>query len=163
MKLHYDLSKPQPCDTCIHSTGPQNGWEPRCAYMKDGFMGSKEIGDGVDYCVHNAFMFIVFRRFPARPEYNVVRCFKYQKTRAARNREYYESDEWKKKRRQKLKASGYTCELCGSAINLQVHHISYSHFGAEPLEDLIVLCAKCHKTLHCKDLQRKDLQGGVAG
>lgn len=151
MNFYYDHTKAIPCDTCIFCNSRT---DPRCIYMS-GFMGSDKIGDGVDYVVHNAFMIIVFRRYPDRPEYNIAVCHKYKKTKAARRREYYQSPEWKQIRQQKLKEAGYVCELCGSAINLRVHHLTYDHFGCEPLDDLLVVCEKCHTRLHTVDLKIK--------
>lgn len=57
-----------------------------------------------------------------------------------------------------MKQSGFVCEICGSAINLQVHHLTYEHFRSEPMEDLIVLCAKCHHKLHSEDIRSKDVE-----
>lgn len=45
----------------------------------------------------------------------------------------------------------YTCKLCGSRENLQVHHITYDNHGFEHKyrhKDLICVCEKCHKKLH---------------
>lgn len=46
--------------------------------------------------------------------------------------------------------SGFKCQLCNSKDFLNVHHRSYEHHGEEitHLEDLIVLCNKCHSTFH---------------
>lgn len=65
------------------------------------------------------------------------------------------SDEWKARRQEKLKSSGFKCELCGSAINLNVHHITYEHLGYEPDEDLLVVCQPCHEKLHKEDLKNE--------
>ena len=66
-------------------------------------------------------------------------------------REYLDSVFWKAKRRKALEKAKFVCELCGSAKNLQVHHISYEHLGYEPLGDLLVVCKRCHEKLHQKD------------
>jgi hypothetical protein len=49
------------------------------------------------------------------------------------------------------------CKLCDSTENLLVHHKTYLHHGDElhHLNDLIVLCDKCHKKIHTK---RKKLE-----
>lgn len=66
------------------------------------------------------------------------------------------SNAYRGKRNEKLKAVGYKCELCGSAKNLQVHHITYENLGYEPLDDLLVVCRKCHEELHKEDLKQKE-------
>lgn len=66
------------------------------------------------------------------------------------------SNAYRKKRNEKLKEVGYKCELCGSAKNLQVHHITYDNLGYEPLDDLLVVCRKCHEELHKEDLKQKE-------
>lgn len=42
----------------------------------------------------------------------------------------------------------YQCELCGNRSRLQVHHRDYAHVFHEAPEDLIVLCARCHRRHH---------------
>lgn len=46
--------------------------------------------------------------------------------------------------------SGYKCELCSSKYRLNTHHKSYNNHGNEHncLEDLIILCNKCHSKFH---------------
>lgn len=45
------------------------------------------------------------------------------------------------------------CEICGSNKQLTVHHTTYAHRGSEHLHlnDLQVLCKKCHFNEHKKD------------
>ena len=62
---------------------------------------------------------------------------------------YLDSDEWQTLRRLALRRDGYTCQLCGEAKNLHVHHISYEHIGtARELEDIVSLCGACHDAVH---------------
>lgn len=70
---------------------------------------------------------------------------------------WIKSDEWKKIARNKLKQSGFQCELCGTGYNLQVHHITYEHIFAESehMDDLAVLCKECHEQVHGEDIRRK--------
>jgi len=70
--------------------------------------------------------------------------------------EYIKSDTWKRTCKAKLKSVGYKCEMCGSAMNLNVHHITYKNLGHEELDDLLVVCKNCHKKLHAEDLKRKE-------
>lgn len=67
--------------------------------------------------------------------------------------DYMKSEEWKWTRAERIKKDGYKCSMCGSAKNLCVHHITYENLGDEPLDDLITLCAKCHKKIHDADLK----------
>lgn len=51
---------------------------------------------------------------------------------------------------------GHRCRLCGSRVELEVHHLSYrdelgrSIVGqeAEHLDQLITLCSRCHEKQH---------------
>lgn len=69
--------------------------------------------------------------------------------------EYMNSPEWKAKREERLKHDKYQCQLCHTAKNLVVHHVSYERLGHEDLSDLITLCRDCHKSVHEKDLEKK--------
>lgn len=60
-------------------------------------------------------------------------------------REYLQSKEWKAKRQHALRRAKDRCQLCNTTKRLQVHHRVYSDWGKEPVEDLTVLCARCHK------------------
>lgn len=44
--------------------------------------------------------------------------------------------------------ANFKCQLCSSTYNLNIHHNTYKNKGEEKLEDLIVLCQKCHKKFH---------------
>lgn len=56
---------------------------------------------------------------------------------------YLSRAHWKFKRAEKLLSVGQ-CEMCGSSENLHVHHKSYENLFCEDLEDLEVLCCRCH-------------------
>lgn len=56
---------------------------------------------------------------------------------------YLNRAHWKTTRIKKL-LSVNQCEICGSQDNLQVHHKTYENIFCEPLEDLEVLCCRCH-------------------
>jgi len=58
--------------------------------------------------------------------------------------EYYNSPQWRSKRRQKLTEKKYRCERCGKTRHLHVHHLSYLNLYNEPLSDLQVVCRDCH-------------------
>ncbi len=61
---------------------------------------------------------------------------------------YLLSDEWKQRRTKVLARCRGTCEKCRKRRAVHVHHISYDHFGNEPLEDLLGLCLRCHQQEH---------------
>jgi 5-methylcytosine-specific restriction endonuclease McrA len=67
--------------------------------------------------------------------------------------DYLHSDEWQRKRRQRLKLDGYRCQMCGSGTNVQVHHISYDNLRKDAeIDDLVTLCRACHAKVHSTDL-----------
>jgi 5-methylcytosine-specific restriction endonuclease McrA len=50
-----------------------------------------------------------------------------------------------------LERDGWRCQICGRMSNLQVHHIqSRGRLGDDTGENLITLCASCHKGIHLK-------------
>jgi 5-methylcytosine-specific restriction endonuclease McrA len=52
-------------------------------------------------------------------------------------------------RRQVLERDGWRCQQCGCATQLEVHHVrSRSGLGDDACENLITLCADCHKAIH---------------
>lgn len=65
--------------------------------------------------------------------------------------EYLNSPHWKETRLKALKRAGNRCQLCSSTKDLNVHHNTYKNKGHEDLNDLVVLCRKCHAKFHDKD------------
>lgn len=63
-------------------------------------------------------------------------------------KEYLQEDHWQFIRKLALKRADFQCERCKTAINLNVHHITYENLNHEKPEDVIVLCENCHKTIH---------------
>jgi 5-methylcytosine-specific restriction endonuclease McrA len=48
-----------------------------------------------------------------------------------------------------LRRDSWRCQFCGSSKNLQIHHmVLRSHQGADTLDNLITLCATCHRMVH---------------
>ena len=83
-------------------------------------------------------------------------------------RKYLTSNEWKKKRRAAIKAAGKRCAACGFVDGpycreLAVHHKTYEHIGAEPIEDLEVLCKPCHEKYHLMHGGQVDGQSAAEG
>lgn len=67
------------------------------------------------------------------------------------------SAEWQSVARRARMRDGHRCRLCGSNINLEVHHTTYyvnghSIVGYEEkyLDKLITLCSVCHARHHKK-------------
>lgn len=63
---------------------------------------------------------------------------------------YLASPEWRRRRDRALMLAGWTCQSpgCRTRTDLEVHHRSYEHLGAERDEDLRVLCPAHHHRLH---------------
>ena len=51
--------------------------------------------------------------------------------------------------REVLERDNWRCQNCGGASELQVHHIQFrSQMGGDREENLVTLCATCHRELH---------------
>lgn len=65
---------------------------------------------------------------------------------------YLRTRHWQQLRQEVLRRAGGRCEKCGyqpwKPNGLQVHHLTYSNVGNEKLDDLIVVCPRCHMELH---------------
>jgi len=70
--------------------------------------------------------------------------------------EYLQTDHWKdiRKRFWLSKLHHGECQVCGAKTNLQVHHKTYKRIGKEHLNDLCLLCSKCHTKTHELDKRR---------
>jgi 5-methylcytosine-specific restriction endonuclease McrA len=52
-------------------------------------------------------------------------------------------------RLQVLERDGWRCQVCGSMMNLEVHHAQFrSRQGQDSEDNLITLCVQCHKFSH---------------
>lgn len=79
---------------------------------------------------------------------------RFQSEREAKDREwwdryneYLETDTWRDKRQRVLERDNWTCQACLRRNATEVHHLTYTHVGDEPLFDLIAICAPCHRKL----------------
>mgnify|MGYP003418506387 CR=1 FL=1 len=61
---------------------------------------------------------------------------------------YIRSDEWKEFRKGYFQRHEKKCRVCGSAHNIQLHHITYERLGNEADDDLAPLCEGCHDEVH---------------
>lgn len=58
---------------------------------------------------------------------------------------------WQLFRKKVLKLHNYKCDNCGSTERLQIHHPYYEKnhdYWEYPIEDMKVLCQKCHYHVH---------------
>jgi 5-methylcytosine-specific restriction endonuclease McrA len=68
---------------------------------------------------------------------------------ARRPRLRLDQPSYKQLRESALKRDGWRCQHCGSMHDLQVHHIRRrSSLGDDAEENLITLCAGCHRQIH---------------
>ncbi len=69
--------------------------------------------------------------------------------RRAKYEAYINSPEWKLFRVTVFAARGRKCERCCTIKGeMHVHHLHYRNFGKEKLEDVQILCERCHKAEH---------------
>jgi hypothetical protein len=63
---------------------------------------------------------------------------------------YIKSSAWQlsKARIATLHLDNFSCRMCGSNEELQVHHITYVHLGNETTDCLVTLCKECHNETH---------------
>lgn len=71
------------------------------------------------------------------------------------HQDYLKTMAWQEKREEVLKRDDYLCQACLKKRATQVHHLTYDHFGAEPLFDLISVCGECHQAITEMDQKRK--------
>lgn len=61
---------------------------------------------------------------------------------------YLQSEHWLTFREKALEAAHFECEECGYDESLNVHHLTYANIGKESLNDVQVLCYRCHMQAH---------------
>ena len=60
-----------------------------------------------------------------------------------------DSESYKQLCREVLQRDAWRCQVCGTTSNLEVHHRQFrSRSGDDSEENLITLCAGCHRALH---------------
>ena len=78
------------------------------------------------------------------------------------NTTYYDTKAWYR-RCDKVKARCRgRCEFCGLRRVQNVHHRTYTHFGHEPLRDLMGVCRPCHQFIHGFQNQVTIKEGSLA-
>ena len=73
-------------------------------------------------------------------------------------RAYLRSPEWQELRKAALKRAGGRCQVCNNPERLEVHHRTYERIFEETLDDLTVLCRRCHETHHVRRRRKKARQ-----
>lgn len=66
---------------------------------------------------------------------------------------FLNTEYWRLIRGKKIEEAGARCSQCHKADRLEVHHTTYEHHGNElhHLDDLVVLCRKCHRKIHSRE------------
>lgn len=66
--------------------------------------------------------------------------------------DFMKTSVWERLRQLIFARDGFRCRNCGSAINIECHHLRYPEvWGEEKLDDLITFCDTCHAKLHNKE------------
>lgn len=71
--------------------------------------------------------------------------------------EYIATEHWANLREMKFIQVGRFCQVCHTPNKLHVHHIHYRELYDCSVNDLAVLCERCHDTLH-RQLKKKCLK-----
>lgn len=74
--------------------------------------------------------------------------FKIKRLHRMNYQDYLKTKHWQYLREAILYRDDYKCNDCKTAINLNVHHLTYKNKGHEQLTDLITLCHECHEEHH---------------
>lgn len=63
---------------------------------------------------------------------------------------YLQSQDWHKLKSKRLKLASNQCEVknCLNTKNLDLHHIDYHSLGNEDINDVRIVCRKCHDDIH---------------
>jgi 5-methylcytosine-specific restriction endonuclease McrA len=69
--------------------------------------------------------------------------------RRKREGSYYQTSSWRKLSQLVKQRDGGECALCASTHRVQAHHrIHRTDGGTDTLDNLVSLCASCHRTVH---------------
>ena len=61
---------------------------------------------------------------------------------------YLRSRAWLDRRKQYAKDHPPACDVCGTSVNLHLHHVNYDTLGSEADSDLLWLCDYHHSLYH---------------
>jgi len=69
--------------------------------------------------------------------------------RQRKPRQRLDPERYQALRKRVLERDGWRCQSCGALRNLHVHHMQpRSRLGTDRLQNLITLCARCHRFEH---------------
>jgi 5-methylcytosine-specific restriction protein A len=72
-----------------------------------------------------------------------------ERLRQKRPRFVLKAQEYDELKKRVLERDGWKCQCCGSPKDLQVHHlVRRSKQGSDELNNLMTLCASCHRQQH---------------
>ena len=94
----------------------------------------------------------------ARKEVSAIEYKRNTKEWYRKHNDYLRSPEWKERRMKVLRRDGYMCQACLQNPATQVHHLSYDHWGHEPLFELTSICKPCHDKITEMDHNRRNGQ-----
>jgi 5-methylcytosine-specific restriction endonuclease McrA len=67
-----------------------------------------------------------------------------------------DSEAYRLLRQAVLERDNWRCQLCGSTVGLEVHHIQHrSSLGDDAEGNLITLCSGCHQEVHLNRQHRR--------
>ena len=61
---------------------------------------------------------------------------------------YIKSPAWRRLRCEVVRRCGGVCERCHEWPVVNIHHLTYDHWGDERLYELVALCFDCHDEAH---------------
>ena len=74
-------------------------------------------------------------------------------------KDYLKTDLWDKNKKSALLRDDFKCVRCGSAKNLEFHHISYpADFINDTEDNIITLCVNCHRKIHENDFHTEAIR-----
>jgi hypothetical protein len=76
-------------------------------------------------------------------------------------KEYLHSEHWQQMRKKVYESRKAECQKCQGRKTLEIHHLTYERIGHESLDDLLILCGKCHEKEHAIFDKKKSVCCGV--
>lgn len=61
---------------------------------------------------------------------------------------HMQGEYWANLKALKIEFTQHRCELCFSPHYLHLHHLTYQRLGCERIDDVVLLCYKCHQLQH---------------
>jgi hypothetical protein len=86
------------------------------------------------------------REYADVPNYNEVLAY----FKSMKYTDYLDTDHWKHFSNEARIHYNNKCVICNSREHLHIHHKTYKNLGRETFNDVICLCADCHKMVHHK-------------